>query len=66
MFTERTFATSTAATQKIRTLGGIDFDLLAESELVRHVISESRAGHGGWVTTPNVDICAKRGTTPRR
>ena len=34
-----------------------DFDLLTEAEVVRYIINESRAGRGGWVATPNIDIC---------
>jgi len=38
-------------------LAGIDFDRLSEAEVVEHVISASMGGQGGWVATPNVDIC---------
>jgi len=36
---------------------GIHFDLLSENEVIEHVVRESRLSSGGWVATPNVDIC---------
>jgi len=38
-------------------LAGIDFDRLTEADVVEHVISASESGQGGWVATPNIDIC---------
>jgi N-acetylglucosaminyldiphosphoundecaprenol N-acetyl-beta-D-mannosaminyltransferase len=45
-----------ATTWKTRTLRGLTFDLLSEAEIIRYVINESRAGHGGRIVTPNIDI----------
>jgi N-acetylglucosaminyldiphosphoundecaprenol N-acetyl-beta-D-mannosaminyltransferase len=45
-------------------LAGFDFDLLTESEVVHRIVSESRAGHGGWVATPNIDICQRARRAP--
>lgn len=53
---ERSLATMLKGTRKTQTLGGICFDLVSEAEVIQHVISESRVGHGGWVATPNTDI----------
>jgi exopolysaccharide biosynthesis WecB/TagA/CpsF family protein len=38
-------------------LTGIDFDLLAEAQVVRHILEAVKLGRGGRVVTPNVDIC---------
>lgn len=38
-------------------LAGLEFDRLTEAETVEHVVAASRRGQGGWVATPNVDIC---------
>jgi len=38
-------------------LAGFEFDLLTEAEVVQYIVNESQAGRGGWVATPNVDIC---------
>jgi N-acetylglucosaminyldiphosphoundecaprenol N-acetyl-beta-D-mannosaminyltransferase len=38
-------------------LAGLGFDGLTEAEVVQHIIEESRLGRGGWVVTPNIDIC---------
>ncbi len=38
-------------------LAGLDFDRLAEAEVVQHIIEKLQSGQGGWVATPNVDIC---------
>jgi N-acetylglucosaminyldiphosphoundecaprenol N-acetyl-beta-D-mannosaminyltransferase len=38
-------------------VAGLYFDVLSEDEVIRHVISQSRHGIGGWIVTPNVDIC---------
>jgi N-acetylglucosaminyldiphosphoundecaprenol N-acetyl-beta-D-mannosaminyltransferase len=40
-----------------RRLAGFEFDLLTEAEVVQHIVNESQAGRGGWVATPNIDIC---------
>ncbi len=38
-------------------LAGLDFHRLTEAEVVGHVIEASLGGRGGWVVTPNIDIC---------
>lgn len=38
-------------------LAGLAFDRLTERQVVEHIITASRQGVGGWVATPNVDIC---------
>ena len=38
-------------------LVGIDFDRLTETEVIEHIIDAMRSGRGGWVATPNIDIC---------
>jgi N-acetylglucosaminyldiphosphoundecaprenol N-acetyl-beta-D-mannosaminyltransferase len=40
-------------------LDEFDFDLLTEAEVIDYIVSESRAGRGGWVATPNIDICQR-------
>lgn len=45
-------------------LAGFEFDLLTEAEVVRHIICESRAGRGGWIATPNIDICRQASRDP--
>ena len=44
-----------------------EFNLLTEAEVVQYIINESQAGRGGWVATPNIDICrhARRDPTAR-
>jgi N-acetylglucosaminyldiphosphoundecaprenol N-acetyl-beta-D-mannosaminyltransferase len=51
-------STETTARGRVR-LAGFEFDLLTEAEVIRHIVSESAAGSGGWVATPNVDICQR-------
>ena len=53
---ERSASTSAVTTGK-QQVAGLFFDLLSEDEVVRHVIGEAQAGNGGWIATPNVDIC---------
>jgi N-acetylglucosaminyldiphosphoundecaprenol N-acetyl-beta-D-mannosaminyltransferase len=38
-------------------LAGLAFHRLTEAEVVDHVIAASLGGRGGWVVTPNIDIC---------
>ena len=56
VFAKRSLDIPVAAARTRRTLSGLDFDLVSEAEVIRYVIEESRAGHGGWIVTPNVDI----------
>jgi N-acetylglucosaminyldiphosphoundecaprenol N-acetyl-beta-D-mannosaminyltransferase len=47
------------------TLAGIAFDRLTETEVIEHIIDAMRLGRGGWVVTPNIDICRLTGRDPR-
>ncbi|HEY5985889.1 MAG TPA: WecB/TagA/CpsF family glycosyltransferase, partial [Streptosporangiaceae bacterium] len=38
-------------------MAGLEFDRLTEAQVVERIIEASLAGHGGWVATPNIDIC---------
>lgn len=38
-------------------LAGLDFSPLTEAQVVSHIIGACARGAGGWVVTPNVDIC---------
>jgi N-acetylglucosaminyldiphosphoundecaprenol N-acetyl-beta-D-mannosaminyltransferase len=64
VFAKRALETPAAAPRKKRTLADLDFDLLSEAEVIHHVITESRAGHGGSVVTPNVDILRQARRSP--
>jgi N-acetylglucosaminyldiphosphoundecaprenol N-acetyl-beta-D-mannosaminyltransferase len=45
-------------TDRIR-VGGLDFDLLTEAQVVTHVADAIRRGSGGTIVTPNIDICRR-------
>jgi exopolysaccharide biosynthesis WecB/TagA/CpsF family protein len=45
-------------------IAGISLDRLSEAEVVEHVIDASKSGHGGWIATPNIDICRKAERDP--
>jgi N-acetylglucosaminyldiphosphoundecaprenol N-acetyl-beta-D-mannosaminyltransferase len=45
-------------------LAGLDFDGLTEAETVRHIVGASLDDEGGWVVTPNVDICRQARRDP--
>jgi N-acetylglucosaminyldiphosphoundecaprenol N-acetyl-beta-D-mannosaminyltransferase len=38
-------------------VAGVDFDALSERQVVARIIGDSGDGRGGWVVTPNIDIC---------
>jgi N-acetylglucosaminyldiphosphoundecaprenol N-acetyl-beta-D-mannosaminyltransferase len=38
-------------------VAGLDFDALSERQVVARIIGDSGDGRGGWVVTPNIDIC---------
>jgi N-acetylglucosaminyldiphosphoundecaprenol N-acetyl-beta-D-mannosaminyltransferase len=38
-------------------LAGLEFDQLTETEVLEHIIEALQVGRGGWVATPNIDIC---------
>jgi N-acetylglucosaminyldiphosphoundecaprenol N-acetyl-beta-D-mannosaminyltransferase len=38
-------------------VAGLDFDPLCEEQVVSRIIADLKDSHGGWVATPNIDIC---------
>jgi N-acetylglucosaminyldiphosphoundecaprenol N-acetyl-beta-D-mannosaminyltransferase len=40
-------------------LAGLAFDRVTEAQAVRRIIDAGSRGAGGWVATPNIDICRK-------
>lgn len=38
-------------------VAGLHFDQFTEAQVIEHIITQSGLGNGGWVATPNVDIC---------
>jgi N-acetylglucosaminyldiphosphoundecaprenol N-acetyl-beta-D-mannosaminyltransferase len=38
-------------------LAGLGFDPLTEQQVISHVLAALAAGRGGWIATPNIDIC---------
>jgi N-acetylglucosaminyldiphosphoundecaprenol N-acetyl-beta-D-mannosaminyltransferase len=64
MASDETRASAAIAPPGRTRLAGFEFDLLAEAEVIHHIVSESRAGHGGWVATPNIDICQRTRREP--
>ena len=59
MASDGTRATAAPAPSESIRLDQFEFDLLTEAEVVHHIVSESHAGRGGWVATPNIDICQR-------
>jgi N-acetylglucosaminyldiphosphoundecaprenol N-acetyl-beta-D-mannosaminyltransferase len=50
--------TATASTPTTRArVAGLEFDRLCEAEVVQYITKASQLGRGGWVLTPNIDIC---------
>lgn len=47
----------TAGAGEFSRLAGLDFARLTEVQVVERIVTASRRGEGGWVATPNVDIC---------
>jgi len=45
------------ATVRSARVAGLDFDVLSEEQVVAHIVAESNDGQGGWVATPNIEIC---------
>lgn len=45
-------------------LAGIEVDALDERQVVERIVESSRAGQGGWVATPNIDICRVAAGSP--
>lgn len=50
-------------TDRIR-VGGLDFDLLTEAQVIRHVADAIQRGSGGTIVTPNIDICRRTDRDP--
>ena len=38
-------------------VAGVDFDALSEQQVVARIVGDLQDGRGGWVVTPNIDIC---------
>jgi N-acetylglucosaminyldiphosphoundecaprenol N-acetyl-beta-D-mannosaminyltransferase len=38
-------------------VAGLDFDALSEKQVVARIVADLKDGQGGWVATPNIDIC---------
>ena len=38
-------------------VAGLDFDRIDEPQVVDHIMQAAEVGQGGWVATPNIDIC---------
>lgn len=55
------------AAARIR-VAGLAFDRVTEADVVGHVVTAVCEGRGGWIATPNVDICraARRDSAQRR
>jgi N-acetylglucosaminyldiphosphoundecaprenol N-acetyl-beta-D-mannosaminyltransferase len=45
-------------------IAGVEFDALTEEQVVARVMEGLRIGRGGWIVTPNVDICRRVGRDP--
>jgi exopolysaccharide biosynthesis WecB/TagA/CpsF family protein len=60
---DRAFVAAPAQAGRAR-LAGLEFDRLTEAEVVLRIIEASRRGSGGWVVTPNIDICRRSRRDP--
>jgi N-acetylglucosaminyldiphosphoundecaprenol N-acetyl-beta-D-mannosaminyltransferase len=45
-------------------LAGLNFDRLTEAQTVEHIMAASLRHEGGWVATPNIDICRQTRRNP--
>ena len=45
-------------------IAGLAFDLVTEAQAVERIVESARLGRGGWVATPNIDICRLAGQNP--
>jgi N-acetylglucosaminyldiphosphoundecaprenol N-acetyl-beta-D-mannosaminyltransferase len=45
-------------------VAGFDFSSLTEAQVISYIVRESTMGRGGWVATPNVDICRQSRAAP--
>jgi N-acetylglucosaminyldiphosphoundecaprenol N-acetyl-beta-D-mannosaminyltransferase len=50
-------------TDRIR-VGGLDFDLVTETQVIAHVVDAIKRGSGGTIVTPNIDICRRTDRDP--
>jgi N-acetylglucosaminyldiphosphoundecaprenol N-acetyl-beta-D-mannosaminyltransferase len=50
-------------TDRIR-VGGLDFDLVTETQVIAHVVDAISRGSGGTIVTPNIDICRRTDRDP--
>jgi N-acetylglucosaminyldiphosphoundecaprenol N-acetyl-beta-D-mannosaminyltransferase len=50
-------------TDRIR-VGGLDFDLLTETQVIAQVVDAISRGSGGTIVTPNIDICRRTDRDP--
>jgi N-acetylglucosaminyldiphosphoundecaprenol N-acetyl-beta-D-mannosaminyltransferase len=46
-------------------LVGIAFDRLTEAEVIEHIFDTMQLSRGGWVVTPNIDICRLAARDPQ-
>jgi N-acetylglucosaminyldiphosphoundecaprenol N-acetyl-beta-D-mannosaminyltransferase len=52
-------ARSPHGSRRLIHVAGLDFDALSEKHVVARIVSDLRAGRGGWVVTPNIDVCRR-------
>jgi N-acetylglucosaminyldiphosphoundecaprenol N-acetyl-beta-D-mannosaminyltransferase len=45
-------------------VAGLDFDALSEEQVVAQIVAAAANGRGGWVATPNIDICRQASRDP--
>jgi N-acetylglucosaminyldiphosphoundecaprenol N-acetyl-beta-D-mannosaminyltransferase len=45
-------------------VAGLDFDPLSEAQVVARIVRDLKDGQGGWVATPNIDICRQARKDP--
>jgi len=45
-------------------VAGLDFDALSEDQVVARIVAGLADGRGGWVLTPNIDICRRLSRDP--
>jgi N-acetylglucosaminyldiphosphoundecaprenol N-acetyl-beta-D-mannosaminyltransferase len=45
-------------------VAGLDFDALSEQQVVTRIVGDLGDGRGGWVVTPNIDICRQLSRDP--
>lgn len=56
-------AAETNTTKRV-SLAGLAFDRLCEADVVQYIIAASQNGSGGWIATPNADICRQARRDP--